>query len=188
MPTKIVDLSARSEIIKDEPFHVHFWECTPREFLKYLGNPRPFLESMGIKIPANCRIETTIENNDWLGSEWDRNIEVFRKQSQDMSAGWHQGMPNPSKPLQHGMTGGPAPISLIAWPESPSPFTEGDPRFRAAMHQLATESRCEHWPCVGQCRALPTVGTSSAEKCSRGAWSGPSLVRPGERDPHPSFR
>jgi hypothetical protein len=67
MPTKIVDLSARSEIIKDEPFHVHFWECTPREFLKYLGNPRPFLESMGIKIPASCRIETTIENHDWLG-------------------------------------------------------------------------------------------------------------------------
>jgi hypothetical protein len=67
MPSKIVDLSARSEIIKDEPFHVHFWECTPREFLKYLGNPRKFLDGMGIKLPGNCRIETTIENNDWLG-------------------------------------------------------------------------------------------------------------------------
>ena len=67
MPTKIVDLSARSEIIRDEPFHVHFWECTPREFLKYLGGPRAFLESMGIKLPSNCRVETTIENHDWLG-------------------------------------------------------------------------------------------------------------------------
>lgn len=67
MPTKIVDLSARSEIIRDEPFHVHFWECTPREYLKYLGQPRAFLEAMGIKIPKDCRIETTIENNDWLG-------------------------------------------------------------------------------------------------------------------------
>ena len=67
MPTKIVDLSARSEIIRDEPFHVHFWECTPREFLKYLGGPRAFLESMGIKLPSNCSVETTIENHDWLG-------------------------------------------------------------------------------------------------------------------------
>ena len=67
MPSKIVDLSARSEIIRDEPFHVHFWECTPKEFLDYLGAPRKFLMAMGIHIPSDCRIETTIENNDWLG-------------------------------------------------------------------------------------------------------------------------
>jgi hypothetical protein len=66
MPTKIVDLSARSEIIRDEPFHVHFWECTPAEFRKYLVAPRAFLEKMGIKFPRDCRIETTIENHDWL--------------------------------------------------------------------------------------------------------------------------
>lgn len=67
MPSKIVDLSARSEIIREEPFHVHFWECTPNEYLKYLGNPRSFLKDMGIVIPEDCRIETTIENHDWLG-------------------------------------------------------------------------------------------------------------------------
>lgn len=67
MPTKIVDLSARSEIIRDEPFHVHFWECTPNEYKTYLGNPRTFLAKMGIKIPNDCRIETTIENHEWLG-------------------------------------------------------------------------------------------------------------------------
>ena len=42
MPSKIVDLSARSEIIRDEPFHVHFWECTPGEFKKFLGAPERF--------------------------------------------------------------------------------------------------------------------------------------------------
>lgn len=67
MPTKIVDLSARSRIIRDEPFHVHFWECTPAEYKKFLGNPRSFLSAMGIVIPKDCRIETTIENHDWLG-------------------------------------------------------------------------------------------------------------------------
>jgi hypothetical protein len=66
MPGKIVDLSARSKIIRDEPFHVHFWECTPKEFLSQLKSPRKFLTQMGIEIPADCRIETTIENHDQL--------------------------------------------------------------------------------------------------------------------------
>ena len=66
MPSKIVDLSARSKIIRDEPFHVHFWECTPKEYLSQLKSPRQFLEKMGVAIPADCRIETTIENHDQL--------------------------------------------------------------------------------------------------------------------------
>ncbi|MBV8673712.1 MAG: apolipoprotein N-acyltransferase [Acidobacteriaceae bacterium] len=81
------------------------------------------------------------QNNDWLGSEWDRNIAVFLKQSENLSAGWYEGMPMPDKAVHivHHV-GQQPPISLIAWPESPSPFTEGDPRFRAAMHELATET------------------------------------------------
>lgn len=66
MPSKIVDLSARSKIIRDEPFHVHFWECTPKEYLSQLKSPRQFLAKMGVEIPADCRIETTIENHDQL--------------------------------------------------------------------------------------------------------------------------
>lgn len=66
MPSKIVDLSARSEIIRNEPFHVHFWECTPEEYLDFLKNPRRTLTQIGIEIPKDCRIETTIENHDWL--------------------------------------------------------------------------------------------------------------------------
>ena len=68
MPSKIVDLSARSSIIEAEPFGLHFWECTTKEFLDYLLDPRGVLASMGIKLPASCRIETTIENHDWLSS------------------------------------------------------------------------------------------------------------------------
>ena len=66
MPSKIVDLSARSRIIRDEPFYVHFWECTPREYLDLLKSPKKVLTGMGIEIPAKCRIETTIENHDEL--------------------------------------------------------------------------------------------------------------------------
>jgi hypothetical protein len=68
MPAKIVDLSARSAIIRDEPFHLHFWECQPDEYLDFLRDPRKTLSGMGIHIPASCRIETVIENHDWLSS------------------------------------------------------------------------------------------------------------------------
>ena len=67
MPQKIIDFSALSKIIRSEPFYVHFWECTPRDYLSFLRNPQGELAKMGIKIPASCRIETTIENHDWLG-------------------------------------------------------------------------------------------------------------------------
>jgi hypothetical protein len=67
MPSKIVDLSARSEVIREEPFHVHFWESTPAEYQAFLGNPRSFLDAMGSVLPQRCRIETVIENHDWLG-------------------------------------------------------------------------------------------------------------------------
>lgn len=71
MPSKIVDLSARSAIIRDEPFHLHFWECTPEEYLDFLRDPRKTLSGMGVDIPGDCRIETTIENHDWLSANTD---------------------------------------------------------------------------------------------------------------------
>ena len=69
MPRNIVDLSARSEIIRREPWHLHFWECAIEEYLEFLKNPRRFLRAMGINIPENCRIETSIENHDWIGDK-----------------------------------------------------------------------------------------------------------------------
>src|SRR6266852_5406201 len=72
MPRKIVDFSAISKIIRDEPFYLHFWESTPREALAFLKNPRAELEKMGIKLPTNCRVETTIENHDYLSENTGR--------------------------------------------------------------------------------------------------------------------
>ena len=66
MPHNIVDLSAVSSIIRDEPWHLHFWECTPREYLEFLKNPRAFMAQMGINLPADCRIESRILNHDWM--------------------------------------------------------------------------------------------------------------------------
>ena len=66
MPSKVVDLSARSKHIREEPWHLHFWEVSPKEAVAYLRDPRGFLGAMGIELPADCRIETVITNHDWL--------------------------------------------------------------------------------------------------------------------------
>ena len=97
-------------------------------------------EALAVLLQPNFDVRA---NNDWIGEEWDRNIARFLKQSEDTDAPWYAGMPDPSKSTQIEITGGvhgPMPISLIAWPESPSPFTEGDPRFRLAMRDLATSA------------------------------------------------
>jgi hypothetical protein len=68
MPTKIIDFSARSRIIREEPFMLHFWESQPTEVLAFLRDPRGQLLEMGIELPDDCRIETTIENHDFLAA------------------------------------------------------------------------------------------------------------------------
>jgi hypothetical protein len=72
MPRVVVDLSARSQHIRDEPWHLHFWELTVPEALEYLRNPRHTLAEMGISLPDDCRIETVIENHDWLANHSDQ--------------------------------------------------------------------------------------------------------------------
>jgi hypothetical protein len=71
MPRKIVDLSARSKYIREEPWYLHFWEVTPEEALDFLRQPRRVLESLGIELPEDCRIETVLENHDWLAASTD---------------------------------------------------------------------------------------------------------------------
>ena len=71
MPRKVIDFSARSKVIYEEPWHLHFWESTPAEILDFLRDPRGQLKEMGIEIPEECRIETVIENHDWIGANTD---------------------------------------------------------------------------------------------------------------------
>jgi apolipoprotein N-acyltransferase len=77
------------------------------------------------------------EDNDWPGALWDQNIGQFLRRSESISGPWYEGMLSAKKPLHSVPTNQTAPISLIAWPEAPSPFYESDPRFLAAMRQLA---------------------------------------------------
>lgn len=72
MPNVVVDLSARSKHIREEPWHLHFWENTVAEALDYLKDPRGFLERIGVNLPDDCQIETVIANHDWLARSSER--------------------------------------------------------------------------------------------------------------------
>lgn len=67
MPTNIVDFSACSSVIYEEPWYLHFWECTLEEYFEFLKKPEEFiLKKVGINLPDNLRIETVVINHNFL--------------------------------------------------------------------------------------------------------------------------
>ncbi len=60
--------------------------------------------------------------------------------------------------------------NLIVWPESPAPFSDGDPVFRNAVSNLARESQA--WVLTGD------IGASPAGQSSRQMYNSASLVNP----------
>jgi hypothetical protein len=69
MPSNVVDFSAISEIIRDEPWQLHFWELTPSEYVEQMKNPRKFIAMMGIELPENCPIMTEMLNHDFFAAQ-----------------------------------------------------------------------------------------------------------------------
>lgn len=66
MPHHIVDLSARSEVFRTQALLSHAWVASPSEILSFIRNPRSELKKLGIRLSSACRIETVLENHDWL--------------------------------------------------------------------------------------------------------------------------
>jgi apolipoprotein N-acyltransferase len=83
------------------------------------------------------------QSNDWFGPEWDKKTAEFVDLSLKTCGPYFAGMPEPNPRLVVPRCPDPPALpDLIAWPESPSPFREADPRFQALMRQLTqrTES------------------------------------------------
>jgi apolipoprotein N-acyltransferase len=77
------------------------------------------------------------ESNDWFGPEWDKHTAEFVAMSLKTCGPYFIGMPepNPVAVVPECLTPATRP-DLVAWPESPSPFRETDPRFQRLMHEL----------------------------------------------------
>jgi apolipoprotein N-acyltransferase len=78
------------------------------------------------------------DDNAWSGTEWDQHIAEFAKLAGEQCKTYIAGIP------QTGASNGeivcppyPTNPDLMAWPEAPAPFVQGDPKFQDAMGLIA---------------------------------------------------
>ncbi len=91
-------------------------------------------EATAVLLQQNLDVD---QSNDWFGPEWDHQTSEFIELSLKTCGPYFGGMPElnphlvtPECPVP------PALPDLVAWPESPSPFREADPRFQRLMREL----------------------------------------------------
>jgi len=81
-------------------------------------------------------------SNDWFGPEWDEHTAEFIALSLKTCTPYFAGMPEPNPVAVKPECAVPAAKpNLVAWPESPSPFREADPHFRALMAELTRQTQ-----------------------------------------------
>jgi apolipoprotein N-acyltransferase len=82
-------------------------------------------------------LDVSVANN-WQGPEWDRNIAKFTRLAGEQCKTYIAGIPQTGAPTGE-IICPPYPThpDLVAWPESPAPFDESDPRFKSALVSIA---------------------------------------------------
>jgi len=105
----------------------------------FLAPPKPAATATAVLIQPNLDVAG---ENDWQGPEWDRHIAQFKHLAEQRCKTYIAGIP------QTGASTGSIPCApasshpdLIAWPESPAPFFESDPRFQQALVSLARQEQ-----------------------------------------------
>jgi apolipoprotein N-acyltransferase len=74
----------------------------------------------------------------WAGPDWDRHIDEFIRLGRERCGSYLAGIPQTDAPTRKDNCDTvPAHPALIAWPESPAPFAEADPRFSQALTSVA---------------------------------------------------
>ena len=101
-----------------------------------LHPPAAPTQATAVLLQENLSVQ---QSNRWQGAEWDQNVALYVDASQRTCGPAIMGMPetealliDPSCPS---VTAKP---DIIAWPEAPSPFHEGDPRFHDLMKTLTS--------------------------------------------------
>ena len=76
--------------------------------------------------------------NNWMGPVWDQHIAQFARLANETCKSYIAGIPQTGAPVMTPdcLISPPHP-DLVAWPESPAPFIEGDPRLARALAAIA---------------------------------------------------
>ena len=97
--------------------------------------PKPEGEAMAILVQPNLNVAS---DDVWVGPEWDRHIAQFAALGAQKCKGYLAGIPETDARLKSDVDCNVAQVpSLIAWPESPAPFRDVDPKFQSAMRSVA---------------------------------------------------
>jgi len=111
--------------------------------LGILAEPQPSpADSTAVLLQQNLDVT---DSNDWFGPEWDRHTAEFLALSDKSCGPYSAGMPEPHRVEVEPLCPVHPSIDLVAWPESPSPFREADPRFQRLMKELTRQT---HSPAV----------------------------------------
>jgi apolipoprotein N-acyltransferase len=102
-------------------------------------SPKPAPTATAVLIQPNLDVSG---DNRWSGPDWDRHMAEFAKLAGEQCKTYIAGIP------QMGASNGeivcppyPTHPDLVAWPESPAPFEEGDPRFQKALAAIAQQTQ-----------------------------------------------
>ncbi len=97
--------------------------------------PRPAGTATAVLVQPN--LDVTADNS-WPGTQWNEHIAEFTKLAGEQCKTYIEGMPQTGAPS--GEVVCPPYVThpdLVAWPESPAPFMEADPRIQQALAGIA---------------------------------------------------
>jgi apolipoprotein N-acyltransferase len=120
----------------------------------FLAPPKPAATAAAVLIQPNLNVSG---DNRWLRpGEWESHIAEFQRLAGEQCKAYIAGIPQTGAPAGE-IVCPPTPThpDLIAWPESPAPFIDDDPRFQQALVSIA---RQEQTPLV-----VGAIGVSIAE-------------------------
>jgi len=104
----------------------------------FLSPPKSITTATAVLIQPNLDVAG---DNRWAGrGEWDQHIAEFARMAGGLCTSSIEGLPQTGAPVVIPQC--PAAASaihpdLVAWPESPAPFDEADPRFQQALKSVA---------------------------------------------------
>jgi apolipoprotein N-acyltransferase len=100
-----------------------------------IAPPKPSPAVTAVLIQPNLDVGAA---NNWQGPEWDRHIAEFTRLAGEQCKTYIAGIPQTGAPTGE-IICPPYPThpDLVAWPESPAPFDESDPRFKGALVSIA---------------------------------------------------
>jgi len=101
----------------------------------FIASPKPAPTATAVLIQPNLDVGAA---NNWQGPEWDRHIAEFTRLAGEQCKTYIAGIPQTGAPTGE-IICPPYPThpDLVAWPESPAPFDESDPRFKGALVSIA---------------------------------------------------